>query len=565
MAGEMTHHGDHSDVRHDVPRDDDADRVAADDVALASEPAADAASNDADVVLPWETGDDGAGEQADTPQLPGVVAHQPDGSVATGAEEDLPLVELTLDRPEDAPDDAAAAAAAALLAESHATELGAEGSGVEAPATDVESLPAAVEATATAGQASESTAPDQPADAYTQVSDALTCRVVQQHLLPEPSAAADTVILAAAAELPENQAAVAHTAIEQEKLSDGEAEAAHSVDGLVFEPPEPDPLAIPALAEVAGDAVAEAVWVGDTEQVRTTQDETVDVTSVSDSPSATAEFAEAVVPAEAPAFTASVEPVEPFSASEVFPRPLAVADHFDIDVDAVHDDPAAEPIPAVAAPTDLVAVGDVEDDETVPAEDIAASAPIMAYADATTPEEDELVDVEADDIDPEPEAVDAAPASGGMWTIPMLCLGIAVIACCVLIPQADYNRRLVYEHEKLRRDADAITEQVKVNDEFLRKVSDDTSLAERLAQRQMKIIRQGTRVLDLKGGGDRDTEMSPYHLVSVPPPDPLPPFQAKGGALTQACLNPHTRLYLIGGALVLMAAGLVLGYAPKRE
>jgi hypothetical protein len=191
-------------------------------------------------------------------------------------------------------------------------------------------------------------------------------------------------------------------------------------------------------------------------------------------------------------------------------------------------------------------------------------ADVLPYADAATPEKEEFLDLEADGIDPEPELVGAAPVAGGMWTIPMLCLGLAIIACCILIPQADYNRHLVYEREKLRRDAEAITQQVKVNDEFLRKLADDATLAERLAQRQMKIVRQGTRVLDLTSRGYEETEMSPFQLVTVPPPEPLPPFQSRGGALTQACLNPHTRLYLIGGSLILMASGLVLGYAPRR-
>jgi hypothetical protein len=77
----------------------------------------------------------------------------------------------------------------------------------------------------------------------------------------------------------------------------------------------------------------------------------------------------------------------------------------------------------------------------------------------------------------------------------MLCAGIAIIAACLLIPQADANRRLVYERTKLQADLEAVEKQVAVNDEFLRKVADDANLAERLAQRQMKMIRQGTRIL----------------------------------------------------------------------
>src|SRR5213596_2461201 len=58
------------------------------------------------------------------------------------------------------------------------------------------------------------------------------------------------------------------------------------------------------------------------------------------------------------------------------------------------------------------------------------------------------------------------PSGGGAWTIPMICIGIALIACCVLIPAAEENRRLVYERERLKADLDQINKQTEVNDEF---------------------------------------------------------------------------------------------------
>src|SRR6478672_6064505 len=91
------------------------------------------------------------------------------------------------------------------------------------------------------------------------------------------------------------------------------------------------------------------------------------------------------------------------------------------------------------------------------------------------------------------------PPRGGGWTFAAVCVGVGIIACCILIPQADANRRMVYEREKLKLDLESIRKQVATNDEFLRLVGEDPNLAERLAQRQMKIIRQGTRVLELKG------------------------------------------------------------------
>lgn len=163
------------------------------------------------------------------------------------------------------------------------------------------------------------------------------------------------------------------------------------------------------------------------------------------------------------------------------------------------------------------------------------------------------------------------PPRGGGWTVAMLCVGVGLIACCVLIPQADANRRLVYEREKLKADLDSVRRQVATNDEFLRRVADDPNLAERLAQRQMRIIREGTRVLELKNGGAGrpsrgavNEDVSPFHLVQVAPPPPMPAYQPRGGLIARLCYDPHRRLYLMGTGLMLMAAGLVFGFGPTK-
>jgi hypothetical protein len=152
----------------------------------------------------------------------------------------------------------------------------------------------------------------------------------------------------------------------------------------------------------------------------------------------------------------------------------------------------------------------------------------------------------------------AAPEpTGGAFTIPLLCAGLALLACCLLIPQADANRRLAYQRETLRRDLEQIQKQLEVNNEFIKKVSEDPALAERLAQRQMKLVREGTRVLELKG--EEDNQISPFLLVNVPPPEPLPPYQARGGFFSSLFRHPKSQLYLMGGGMMMIATGLVMG------
>src|SRR6185312_7773701 len=120
-----------------------------------------------------------------------------------------------------------------------------------------------------------------------------------------------------------------------------------------------------------------------------------------------------------------------------------------------------------------------------------------------------------------------------------------LIAMCMLIPAADENRQLAYETQKLQADLDQLEKQAATNEMFLKRVANDPVLAERLARRQLKMIPQGTSVLELKGEKN-STEMSPFLLVTVPPPAPLPPYRPVAGFLANACRHPKSQLYIIG-------------------
>jgi hypothetical protein len=208
--------------------------------------------------------------------------------------------------------------------------------------------------------------------------------------------------------------------------------------------------------------------------------------------------------------------------------------------------------------------------EDFPAESDATVPPqvpwdSMGEEQGNEPVADELLESsESIDPPPPPEAENEsakAPAAGGGWTLPLLCGGLALIACCAIIPQADTNRRLAYERKVLQAELQTVEKQIAVNTEFLGRVGQDPTLAERLAQRQMKVIPQGSRVLDLPQQG---TEMSPFQLVALPPPVSPRPYQPIGGVIARLCYDSHSRLYLIGVALGMIATGLVLGSAPPK-
>ena len=161
----------------------------------------------------------------------------------------------------------------------------------------------------------------------------------------------------------------------------------------------------------------------------------------------------------------------------------------------------------------------------------------------------------------------AATRSGGAFTIPLICLGVGVIAMCLLIPAADEVRQLAYERDRLKADIEQLQKQVNTNDAFLQRVASDPVLAERLARRQLKMVPEGTQVLDLKSAGAATStrDMSPFLLVTVPPPAPMPPYRPVGGVLANACRHPKTQLYLIGGSLMAIASGLVLSRSSPTQ
>jgi hypothetical protein len=161
----------------------------------------------------------------------------------------------------------------------------------------------------------------------------------------------------------------------------------------------------------------------------------------------------------------------------------------------------------------------------------------------------------------------ATPARTGAngWTFILLSLGIGLVACCVLIPQADENRLLLYQCEKLKGDLDHLKRQISLGDDFIQRIGRDPSLAERLAQRQMGLVRKGSRILDLGEDVAPEVQRSPFALISIPAPPDLPEYRPLGGRVARWCRDQRTRLYMIGGGLMLIAMGLVLGYTPKAD
>jgi len=243
--------------------------------------------------------------------------------------------------------------------------------------------------------------------------------------------------------------------------------------------------------------------------------------------------------------------------------------------------------PKLAAPVGPEPVEGVASGNEVDAPDAQGAAPATAaVGEAMSAPACVVQPTLFDDIEMKPETAEAGTIEEDAleplfpfavladWSVVLLCVGLALVCACVIIPQADANRRLVYEREKLQRDLTQIQNQHEVNQEFLRRIEDDPQLAERLAMRQMKMVPRGMSTLDLNAlsgstdhtailAADSAQQVSPFVIVNVPPPPALPPYRPLGGVLAAICLKPQASLLVMAAAIMMIAIGLVLGPGSK--
>jgi hypothetical protein len=206
----------------------------------------------------------------------------------------------------------------------------------------------------------------------------------------------------------------------------------------------------------------------------------------------------------------------------------------------------------------------VESDAAGVALALAAGSPLIAAHVPAHAEADDATDVER--VEPDNHFATAQPASartGAWWTIPLMCAGIAIVACAVLVPAADDNRRAVHELARIERDVAYFERQSEVNKQFLEHVSTDPTLAERLALRQLRLTRAASAVVPLSRQAD-PFGMSPYALVTIDPPPAIADYRPVGGFLSKYFLNARTQVYLAGLGLLLTAAGVILGGGSRQ-
>ncbi|MGN6727589.1 MAG: hypothetical protein ACTHLZ_16850, partial [Tepidisphaeraceae bacterium] len=120
---------------------------------------------------------------------------------------------------------------------------------------------------------------------------------------------------------------------------------------------------------------------------------------------------------------------------------------------------------------------------------------------------------------------------------------------------------------KIDRDVAYFQKQSDVNKDFLQRVSNDPTLAERLALRQLHMTLADTHLVKIPTKAE-PFNRSPFALVSVEPPPALEPYRPVAGVLGEWFLDVRRQIYLAGIGLLMAAAGVIFGGgepAPRDE
>jgi hypothetical protein len=112
----------------------------------------------------------------------------------------------------------------------------------------------------------------------------------------------------------------------------------------------------------------------------------------------------------------------------------------------------------------------------------------------------------------------------------------------LLVPAADRNRRAAHELAEIRSEVAHFRQQSAVNRDFITRAGSDPVLAERLALRQLRMTRPDARVVQMPKLSNRAGDayaMSPFAMMSVDAPAPVPAYEPVAGFMTKLFLHPQ--------------------------
>jgi hypothetical protein len=144
------------------------------------------------------------------------------------------------------------------------------------------------------------------------------------------------------------------------------------------------------------------------------------------------------------------------------------------------------------------------------------------------------------------------------WTLPLLALGLGIVACAILIPAAEENRLAEAERRRLTAEVEALAQRASLNEDFLARIHRDKHIAKRLA-RQAAPPKPDSRLVVLAAGLDASTISNPLAMLEPQPVELLPPPPPADGLLPRWCLDSRGRLGVAGAGLFACLVALLAG------
>ncbi len=154
----------------------------------------------------------------------------------------------------------------------------------------------------------------------------------------------------------------------------------------------------------------------------------------------------------------------------------------------------------------------------------------------------------------------SAGAKASIWALPLLALGLSLVACAVLIPASEENRLAEADRRRLEAQVASLERRVEVNNEFFHRLEKDAAIARRLQQRTLPPMPDG-EVAQLASAdvGKTSWAMSPLAMLEVEPVEAvMAPPQMKG-LLPEWCRDGRHRLAVAGTGLFACLIALLAG------
>ncbi|MEM1013663.1 MAG: hypothetical protein AAGI46_15755 [Planctomycetota bacterium] len=168
-------------------------------------------------------------------------------------------------------------------------------------------------------------------------------------------------------------------------------------------------------------------------------------------------------------------------------------------------------------------------------------------------------DVSDDVPDSTTDACADAGRRASLWALPLMAVGLSLVACAVLIPASEENRLVEAERRRLVAQVETLQNQVETNDEFLRRLEREAEVARRLSNRMQPPEPDGEVAVLASHRTGSVWQMSPLAMLETEAVEPIAAPPAMTGKLADWCRDGRHRLAVAGTGLFACLLALLAG------